>query len=192
MSTESILKVLIMAFAAMFIAAVAWWARKHPNRSKEYPERVRMPKVVPGVGWLFLVVGLLMGLVAFTSDHARDPLAFRIASLAVVVGGVVFVLMYRNFYVAPRDFEVAFRSVLGKEHILHYSDIAHYSFQTLKGQPYLTVKSVNGVKLSLNIRAYDMTPLLRAIDFHQVTGHWPARTDAVGGAAGPEKQPSGN
>ncbi len=115
MSTESILKVLIMAFAAMFIAAVAWWARKHPNRSKEYPERVRMPKVVPGVGWLFLAVGLLMGLVAFTSDHARDPLAFRIASVAIVVGGVVFVLMYRNFYVAPRDFEVAFRSVLGKE-----------------------------------------------------------------------------
>ncbi|UXM92173.1 hypothetical protein [Paenarthrobacter sp. JL.01a] len=192
MSTESILKVLIMAFAAMFIAAVAWWARKHPNRSKEYPERVRMPKVVPGVGWLFIAVGLLMGLVAFTSDHARDPLPFRIASVAIVVAGVVFVLTYRNFYVAPRDFEVAFRSVFGKEHLLCYSDIARYSFQTLKGQPYLTVKWVNGVRLSLNIRAYDMTPLLRAIDFHQVTGHWPARTGGVSGDVRPGKRPSGN
>jgi len=192
MSTELVLKILIMAFAALFIAAIAWWARKHPNRSKEYPEQVRMPKVVAIVGWLFLVVGLLMGLVAFTSDHARDPLAFRIASLAIIAGGLVFVFMYRNFYVAPRHFEVAFRSVFGKEHLLRYSDIASYSYQTLKGQPYLTVKSVDGVKLSLNIRAYDMTPLLRAIDFHQVTGHWPARTDMVGGAAGPKEQPSGN
>ena len=151
-----------------------------------------MPKVVPIVGWLFLGVGLLMGLVAFTSAHARDPLAFRIASVAIVAGGLAFVFMYRNFYVAPRDFEVAFRSVFGREHLLPYSDIASYSFQTLKGQPYLTVKSVDGVKLSLNIRAYDMTPLLRAIDFHQVTGHWPARTDMVGDAAATEKYPSGN
>ncbi|MFC8040233.1 hypothetical protein ACFUOZ_12835 [Paenarthrobacter sp. NPDC057355] len=192
MSVELVLKIIIMVVVAMFIAAVAWWARKHPNRSKEYPERVRMPKVVPGVGWLFIAVGLLMGLVAFTSDHARDPLPFRIASVAIVVGGVVFVLMYRNFYVAAREHEVAFRSVFGKEHLLCYSDIARYSFQTLKGQPYLTVKWVNGVKLSLNIRAFDMTPLLRAIDFHQVTGHWPARTDGIAGDVRPGKYPSGN
>ena len=190
MSTESILKVLIMAFAAMFIAAIAWWARKHPNRSKQYPEQVRMPKVVPIIGWLFLIVGLLMSLVSFGYD--RSPVGARIAAVAIFLGGLAFVLMYRNFYVAPRDFEVAFRSVFGKEHLLPYSEIAHYSFQTMKGQPYLTVKSAEGVKLSLNIRAYDMSPLLRAIDFHKVTGHWPARTDVTAGGPGAEKYPSGN
>ncbi|MBT2585023.1 hypothetical protein J7I86_04045 [Arthrobacter sp. ISL-95] len=149
-----------------------------------------MPKVVPIVGWVFLSFGFLMSLVSFS--YAPTPLGARITAVALVLGGLVFVLMYRNFYVAPRDFEVAFRSVFGKEHLLSYSDIAHYSFQTMKGQPYLTVKSAEGVKLSLNIRAYGMTPLLRAIDFHQVTGHWPARTDVLSGGQGTEKYPSGN
>ncbi|WP_231745537.1 hypothetical protein [Arthrobacter sp. EpRS71] len=190
MSTEIILKIVIAAFIAVFLGGVAWWARKHPNRSKEYPEQVRMPKVVPIVGWLFLVVGLLMSLVSFTYD--RSPVGARIAAVAIFLGGLGFVLMYRNFYVAPRAHEVAFRSVFGKEHLVPYSDITHYSFHTMKGQPYLTVKSGDGAKLSLNIRAYDMTPLLRAIDFHKVTGHWPARTDMTAGGPGAGKYPSGN
>ena len=87
--------------------------------------------------------------------------------------------MYRNFYVAPRAYEVAFRSVLGREHVFAYSDIAHYSVGTLKGQQFLTVKSIHGVKLSLNMSAYDMTPLLRAIDFREVTGRWPVRPEVT-------------
>lgn len=118
-----------------------------------------------------------MGLFAFTSDRA--PLGAHIASVAIFLVGMAFVAMYRNFYVAPRAYEVAFRSVLGREHLLAYSDIAHYSVGTLKGQKFLTVKSVHGVKLSLNMSAYDMTPLLRAIDFREVTGRWPVRPEAT-------------
>lgn len=190
MSTELILKIVIAAVVAVFLAVVTWWARKHPNRSKEYPEQVRMPKVVPIVGWLFLSVGLLMSLVSFTYD--RSPLGARITAVAIFLGGLAFVLMYRNWYVAPRAHEVAFRTVLGKEHVVPYNDIANYRVQVMKGQPILTVKSIHGVKLSLNIRTYDVTPLMTAIDFHKVTGHWPARTDVVGEGAGAEKHPSGN
>lgn len=44
----------------------------HPNRAKDSPERVRRPKLIAVVGWLFGAVGLLMGLVDFTSiDGAR-------------------------------------------------------------------------------------------------------------------------
>ncbi|WP_258006423.1 hypothetical protein [Arthrobacter sp. AFG20] len=175
MSTALILKLTIATFATLLIAALAWWARKHPNRSKEYPEQVRMPKAVPFVGWLFLSVGLLMGLFAFAS--ARAPLGARIASVAIVLGGMAFLAMYRNFYVAPRAYEVAFRNVLGKEHVLPYSEISQYRVRVMKGQPYLTVKSIHGVKLSLNIRAYDVTPLLQAIDFHEATGRWPGRAE---------------
>jgi nicotinamide riboside transporter PnuC len=69
------------------IAAVAWWARKHPNRSKEYPEQVRMPKVLLIFGWLCVCVGFLMGLVAFTT--ARAPVGARIASVAILMIGFV-------------------------------------------------------------------------------------------------------
>lgn len=177
MSTALILNITITVFTTVSIAAIAWWARKHPNRSKDYPERVRMPKVLPIFGWICVSVGLLMGLVAFTSDRA--PLGARIASVAILLGGMAFVAMYRNFYVAPHAYEVAFRSVLGKEHVLVYSDIAHYSIGMLKGQQFLTVNSVQGVKLSLNVSAYEMTPLLRAIDFREVTGRWPVRPEAT-------------
>jgi hypothetical protein len=190
MSTEFILKVLIMACVAMFIAAIGWWARKHPNRSTQYPEQVRLPKVVPIVGWLFLSFGFLMSLVSFS--YAPSPLGARITAVAVFLGGLVFVLMYRNWYVAPRAHEVAFRTVLGKEHVVPYADIAHYRVQVMKGQPILSVTSVHGAKLSLNIRTFDVTPLMTAIDFHQVTGQWPAPTDVVGGSGGAEKHPSGN
>jgi hypothetical protein len=96
-----------------------------------------------------------------------------------LLGGLAFIAMYRNFYVAPRTYEVAFRSVLGKEHVITYSDIAHYSFAMLKGQRFLTVKSIDGVNLSLNASAYDMTPLLRAIDIREGTGFWPVKPEVV-------------
>lgn len=178
MSAAVILKFVIMSCAALFIAGIVWWARKHPNRSKQYPEQVRMPKVVAFIGWLFVCVGAIMALVAFTSEDADDPIAFRIASVAIVVGGVAFVMMYRNFYVAPRAYEVAFRSILGREHVLAYSDIVYHRVVAMNGQPILTVKSADGVKLSLNIRTFDMSPLLHAIDFHEATGRWPGRAEA--------------
>lgn len=136
-----------------------------------------MPKVVAFVGWLFVCVGLLMGLVGFASPEG--PLGAGIASVAIIAGGMAFVAMYRNFYVVTYAYEVVFRSVLGKERKIPYSEIQHYHLQTMKGQRFLTVKSIHGVKLSLNIDAYDMKPLLRAIDYHQATGCWPVRVEAA-------------
>lgn len=147
-----------------------------PNRSKTHPERVRIPKIVAIVGWLFVCGGFLLGLGAFTSPDG--PLGPGIASVAVIACGLAFIAVYRNFYVAPRANEVAFRSVLGKEHIRPYSDIAHYEVGRLKGQRFLTVRFTDGVKLSLNIDAYDMAPMLRALDFHQATGRWRVRDEA--------------
>ncbi|YCK81616.1 hypothetical protein M1D89_21520 [Arthrobacter sp. D3-18] len=190
MSTELILKIVIGAIVAGLLAVGTWWARKHPNRSKEYPEQVRLPKVVPFIGWLFLGFGLIMSLVSFS--YAPSPLGSRITAVAIFLAGLAFVLMYRNWYVAPRAHEVAFRTVLGKEHVVPYGEIAHYRVQVMKGQPILTVKSVHGAKLSLNIRTFDVTPLMTAIDFHKVTGRWPARADEVGGGPAAEKYPSGN
>lgn len=176
MSAAQFLEISITTGATLAIAAVAWWARKYPNRSKTHPERVRIPKVVPIIGWLFVAVGLLMGLWAFTS--ADGPLGARIGSTATIIGGLAFLAAYRNFYMVPNAYGIAWRSVLGKEHERLYSDIARYSTGSTKGQRFLTVKFVDGVKFSLNISAYDVTPMLRAIDFHHATGRWPVRTEA--------------
>ena len=53
-------------------------------------------------------------------------LPMRIASVLIALGGVAFLVMYRNFYVAPRADEVAFRTVFGREAVIAYSDIVDY------------------------------------------------------------------
>ena len=177
MESAVVLKYIILICVALGIAGIARWARKHPNRSKEHPERVRMPKIVPIIGWLFLTVGLLMGLVSLAAPNM--PIGALIAAVSIFAGGMLFVIMYRNFYITPSANEVAFRTVFGSEHVLPYSDIASYSLRTAQGQQSLSIKSIHGTRLSVNIRTFDVAPLLRAIEFHQVTGRWPDRVEAT-------------
>ncbi len=177
MSTATILQIAITTGVTVFIALISWWARKHPNRSKDHPERIRPPKVVPGVGWLFIAVGLLMGLAALSIE---DPeLGMVISSVAIFVGGLMFLWIYRKVYVAPRQYELAFRKIFGPEQVIPYSDIVDYRMQRLKGQPFLWVRFANGVKYSLNVNAFNVAPMMQAIDFHRATGRWPMPVDAV-------------
>ena len=88
MSTATILQIAITTGVTVFIALISWWARKHPNRSKDHPERIRPPKVVPGVGWLFIAIGLLMGLAALSIE---DPeIGMVISSVAIFLSGLMF------------------------------------------------------------------------------------------------------
>ena len=169
MSAETGLKFVIIAFAVLLIVALRWWVRKHPNRSKDHLDRRRMVKIFPVFGWLFVIVGSVMFLFAvLTNDNVSGA---SIGCGAIVLIGTVFLLMYRNFYVAPRDYEVAFRTMLGKERVITYTDIDRYGVVP----PFVLIRSTQGVKLNLNINIYDMTPLLRAIEIRDATGHWPVR-----------------
>ncbi|WAP51720.1 hypothetical protein OL239_18625 [Arthrobacter sp. ATA002] len=176
MSLALFLRIGITTFIVLALAALAGWARKHPNRSPADAERIRMPKIVAIIGWLVASAGLLTGLAAFTSPDAA--LGARIAPVAIMAAGLALVGAYCNFYVAPRTYEIAFRSVFGKEHVRAYSDIGRYRVSTAKGQRFLTMRFTDGTKLSLNINTFDLTPALRAMDFHHATGRWPVRPEA--------------
>ena len=190
MTPAILLKTLILLAAALLIATIAWWSRRHPNRAQDFPDRLRMPKLVAVVGWLFAAMGLLMGLVAFTSDDAENPLGFQIASLAIFVGGVLFLALYRTWYVAAGADDVAFRTFLGTEHVVPYSDLASYRMVERNGQPILTITSIDGARLSLNIRTFDVAPLLLAIRFREAEGRWPGRGELAGWAR-PGPPPAG-
>ena len=173
MSAETVLKFAIVAFAVLLIVAGRWWARKHPTGSKEHFDRRRMYKIFPIFGWLFVIVGSVMFLFAvLTNENVSGA---SIGCGAIVLIGTGFLLMYRNFYVAPRDYEVAFRTMLGKERVITYTDIDRYSAMP----PFVYIRSAKGVKLNLNTNIYDMTPLLRAIEIRDATGHWPVRPAAA-------------
>lgn len=169
MSAETVVKFVIIACAVLLIFAIRWWVLKHPNRSTDHLDRRRMIKIFPIFGWLFVIVGSVMFLFAvLTNDNVSGA---SIGCGAIVLIGSVFLLMYRNFYVAPRDYEVAFRTMLGKERVITYTDIDRYSAMP----PFVYIRSATGVKLDLNTNIYDMTPLLRAIEIRDATGHWPVR-----------------
>lgn len=167
MSTETMISI----FVVVAVAAISTWARKRPNRAKDNPDRVRMPKVMGFFGWLLIAAGALMSMAAlFASNTSPGPV---IAGLVMVLVGAGVLAMYRNFYISAGEFELVFRSVLGKEKVIPYREVTEYSVQPLRGQRMLSVKSERGVKLTINIDAYDLSPLLRAIDFHRATGRWP-------------------
>lgn len=189
MTSADFLEFVLLTAVTLSVTALAWWARKHPNQAKEHPERVRMPKVIAFLGWVFTGVGLLLCVASWTSSGGA--LGARLTCVGFVLVGLAFLAGYRNFYVAPRQYEVAFRTVFGREHVVPYRDIAKYHVTVGRGQRILTIRSVHGPRLSVNIRTFDVSPLLRAIDYHQVTGRWPAQVDIPAGEAwpGPAAQP---
>lgn len=183
----ALMYLIILSAVALLIGGISKWSRMYPNRDEDRPERVRMPKAVPVIGWLVLAVGAFMALAAFAAEDA--PLGERIASVGMMLGGVAFLLMYRNFYITPYEDEVVFRTVLGRDRVVAYRDIAEYRFSTNMGQQFLSIKSVDGVKLSLNISSFDVGPMMRAIDYHRVTGRWPEPGYSDPGTAGTGQRP---
>ena len=176
-----VVKILLVVAVLILVAAAVSRLRGRISRSAQQPERQRMPRLVPIVGALFVTIGLLMGLAAFTE---QDPygmlLPMRIASVLIALGGIAFFVMYRNFYVAPRADEVAFRTVFGREAVIAYTDIVDYRTTASNGQLLLKVRAASGPRLRVNLRLYDMSPLLRAIEFRQRAGRWPLRGEVVG------------
>lgn len=173
MDPIALVKIVVTAALTAGAAALAVWLSKRPNRAKKAPGRVRMPKLVPVVGWLFIAVGALMCLVAFTSPPDDDALAMRIASVAILVAGVAFLAMYRNFYVIAGADEVFFRSIWGVEKHIRYVDIDRYEMVERNGQQILHVHASTGASLNANPRMYALEPLLSAIAFFQQMGRWP-------------------
>ncbi|WP_309064884.1 hypothetical protein [Microbacterium sp.] len=176
--TGLLLKYALVGIILVLLVALVWWGWRHPNRGKSQPNRLRMPKLVAIVGWALLAVGFLLGLIAFTSRYTEDLAAMRIASGAMAAGGILFLVMYRNWYVAPEADAVRFRTVFGVEKSIAYSDIAEYRTTTSHGQPRLVVRSTGGDTLALNPALFDVAPLQAAIAFKERTGRWPLRGEA--------------
>lgn len=175
---EIALKYVLIALVMLMVVGASWWAVAHPNKSKEHPGRSRMPIFIPIVGWLLVVVGAFMGLVAFTAKDDADIVPMRIAAVAILAGGLLFLLMYRNWYIEADVDELRFRTVTGRERVIAYADIASYETYEANRQLRLEVRSASGVKVSFDPRMYPVAPLFDAIAFRQRAGRWPLRREA--------------
>ncbi|GAA5144604.1 hypothetical protein GCM10025768_00570 [Microbacterium pseudoresistens] len=166
-------KFAIIAVAVIVVIGGMWWISRLPNRSRTHPDRLRLPVFVAIAGWILVATGGVMALAGFTAWEAQGLWPMRIASSVVFVVGLGFVIVYRNWYVAPRAREIAFRTGLGRELVHPYTDVTDFRTGPVKGQPMLMLQFSSGKTLRLNLRTYDMTPTLMAIDTWRRTRRWP-------------------
>lgn len=166
-----VVHIAVAVIAGWLAVEAAYYARKHPNRDRRYPGRLRLMKILPITGWVFVVLGLPLVLLADAS-RSEDRVGMAVTAFAILGAGVVFLVMYRNWYVAFEDEQVSFRSLFGVTRSFRYSDIADYAVTRSEQGPVLTVRTTRGVRLRLNIRRYDASPLLAQLRFHHATGRW--------------------
>lgn len=157
-----VLKIVLFAIALIVVVVLvrSLFVRSPPPKARA--ERLRLPRWVAITAGALLVLGLLASLLGFGSGNMRDPVPFRIASVVLVACGLLLLVAYRNWYLAPGSDAIAFRTVFGVERVIRYRDIvAHRT--TGRGRRTLVVTSSTGTRLRVNVVAHDVSSLVRAI-----------------------------
>ena len=92
-----------------------------------------------------------------------------IASVVVLVTGILFLIAYRNRYIAPGRDAVQFRTLWGREKSIRYDDITSYQGTVGGARPHLTVRA-GRERLRVNPSFYDLSVLYAAIEERERAG----------------------
>ena len=164
--SEQVLRIVLFAAVGVLIALAGMYVRKFPNRAKKNSQAQRMTKLIAFVGWLTLVLGVIIALVAFSSAEDEDLLPMRIAGIAMIAGGFFLLFMYRNFYVIPGEQDIDFRGIFGQRNRIVYREIDTFSVSSNQAGPLINIRSIDGTKLSLSPTIYDLSDLLDYVQEH--------------------------
>ncbi len=154
---------LALVTVVAFGAATTLRNREHPNRAKENPQRIRMPRFVPFVGLAIVGCGLAALYSSIAHPEPDKILSTRLGATALFAIGTLFLWAYRNWFVDVRPDRVSFRRFGRRVKTIRYSDIVRYRVEDGNGSRSLMVRSGDGTVLHLNITLFDATPLLQHI-----------------------------
>lgn len=162
--TAFLIKFGLVLLIAVVVGGMVWRTvgRGKPNTVRGFPDRQRLPRTAAIVGAVLVVIGSMMVLAAFTTGEWRDLFPLRIASVVVLVTGILFLVGYRNRYVAPGRDAVRYRTLLGREKTMRYADITSYKGTTGGGKPQLVLRAGRD-SLRVNPAFYDLTPIYAAL-----------------------------
>lgn len=158
-----VLKIVLFAVALLFLLVLVRSFFVRPNRARAADPRIRLPRFVAYAAAALLACGLLAGMLGFGSGDMRDPVPFRIASVALVIAGLLVLLAYRNRFILPGAEAIRFRTIFGAERSIRYSDIVSHRTIERRGRRMLTVRSSDGTTMRVNPAAAGMAPLLAAV-----------------------------
>ena len=55
-----VVHIAVAVIAGWLAVEAAYYARKHPNRDRRYPGRLRLMKILPITGWVFVVLAFFV------------------------------------------------------------------------------------------------------------------------------------
>ena len=157
-----VLKIVLVALALVFVVVLVRSLFGHSTRAKARDERIRLPRLVAIAAVALLALAFLSSLLGFGSGEMRDPVPFRIASVVLLVAGLLVLVAYRNWYILPGVDTIAFRTVFGAERSIRYRDIASHRTIERRGRRMLVVRSSDGTTLRVDTAAPGLAPLIAA------------------------------
>jgi len=155
--TALVLKIVLVVIALLFVAVIVRSLFLRPNSSAKQTVRIRLHKAVGIVAAALLALGLFASVLGFGSGDMRDPVPFRIASVVLVVAGLLVLLAYRNWYLEPGRDAIAFRTVFGAERAIRHRDIVAQRSTVRRGRRTLLVTSSDGTRLRVNVTAHGLS-----------------------------------
>lgn len=159
-----VLKLVLVAVALIVIVVLVRSFFTKPQRGSARPGRLRLPRYVAITAAVLLVLGLAAGLLGFGSGNMRDPAPFRIASVGLVVAGLLVLLAYRNRYIELGRDAVVFRTIFGVERRIRHADIVSRRVSGTGGRRMLVITAADGTRLRVNASRNDVSALLAAAE----------------------------
>jgi hypothetical protein len=158
-----VLKIVLFALALVFVVVLVRSFFTRSTRAKAPDPRIRLPRFVAIVAGVLLALAVLSSLLGFGSGDMRDPVPFRIASVVLLVIGLLVLLAYRNRYVLPGGDGVTFRTVFGVERRIRYRDIVSQRVRGAGARRMLIVRASDGTTLRVRASAPGAAPLVAAL-----------------------------
>lgn len=155
--TALVLKIVLVVIALLFVVVIVRSLFLRPNSSAKQIVRIRLHKGVGIVAAALLALGLFASVLGFGSGDMRDPVPFRIASVVLVVAGLLVLLAYRNWYLEPGRDAIAFRTVFGAERVIRHRDIVAQRSTVRRGRRTLVVTSSDGTRLRVDVTRHGLT-----------------------------------
>lgn len=162
--TALVLKIVLVVIALLFVVVIVRSLFLRPGRGAKQIVRIRLPKAVGIVAAALIALGLFASVLGFGSGDMRDPVPFRIASVVLVVAGLLVLIAYRNWYLEPARDAIAFRTVFGAERVIRHRDIVSQRSRVRRGRRILVVTSSDGTKLRVDVTAHGLSQLAAAAD----------------------------
>ena len=159
-----VLKIVLLAVALVVVVVLVRSLFVRPSAARARDARIRLARYVPITATVLLALGLFASVLGFGSGNMRDPVPFQIASVVLVVAGLLVLLAYRNWYLAPGADAIAFRTVLGTERVIRYRDIVSHRMSGTGARRTLIVTAADGTRLRVNTARHGLSGLVAAVE----------------------------